>query len=202
MGLEMRDARILGILFSLTGHVQQDIETRKIRVPVDDRLRLLFLHLYQLMYGDEEFLQEPALFLTRRDLRKVCIIVASFLSHTSIWHSRRHPINCPSSKQLAGQCEILSMRSALPANPVAQRGDVVRGETVAPGHPRSNARLAARRAFSRALAFCCFSYATTSWQASQRFRMRDFVVKTAPQRRHDFVIVSSNGRMPGFWGSR
>jgi hypothetical protein len=62
--------------------------------------------------------------------------------------------------------------------------------------------LAARRAFRRALAFCCFSYATTSWHASQRFRMRDFVVNVAPHRLQDFVIVSSNGRMPGFWGNK
>ena len=68
--------------------------------------------------------------------------------------------------------------------------------------PRAIARLAARLAFNLAFAFCCFSYATTSWQASQRLRMRDLVVNIAPQRRQDLVMVSSNGRMPGFWGSR
>jgi hypothetical protein len=65
-----------------------------------------------------------------------------------------------------------------------------------------HSRRAARLAFKRSLAFFCFSAETTVWHASQRFRIRDLVMKAAPQRRHCFVMVSSNGRIPGFLGRR
>ena len=63
-------------------------------------------------------------------------------------------------------------------------------------------RRAARRAFNRSLAFFCFSADTTVWHASQRFRIRLRVMNSAPHLRHFFVIVSSNGRIPGFLGRR
>jgi len=63
-------------------------------------------------------------------------------------------------------------------------------------------RRAARRALSRSLAFFCFSAETTVWQVSQRFRIRLRVMNSAPHRRHFFVIVSSNGSIPGFLGNR
>ena len=52
----MRDERILSIVFPLTGHVQKDIETRKIGIAANDRLDLLFLYLYQFMDGGQKFL--------------------------------------------------------------------------------------------------------------------------------------------------
>jgi hypothetical protein len=63
-------------------------------------------------------------------------------------------------------------------------------------------RRAARRAFNLSLAFFCFSAETIDWHASQRLRMRDRVMNGAPHRRHCFVIVSSSGRMPGFFGNK
>jgi hypothetical protein len=63
-------------------------------------------------------------------------------------------------------------------------------------------RRAARRALRRSFAFFCFSAETTDWQESQRFRIRERVTKSAPQRRHFFVIVSSKGRIPGFFGNK
>jgi hypothetical protein len=63
-------------------------------------------------------------------------------------------------------------------------------------------RRAARRAFNRSFAFFCFSAETTDWQASQRFRILDRVMNSAPQRRHCFFMVSSSGRIPGFFGRR
>jgi len=77
----MCDPRILGLLFTFVGHVQQDIEARKIRVTVNDRQGLLVLYLHQLMYGSQEFLEKPVFLLAKSDLRKVRMILASFLSH-------------------------------------------------------------------------------------------------------------------------
>jgi hypothetical protein len=81
MGLDVCDVGVLGSLLSLTSHVQQDIETRKIRVLVNDRLRLLFLNLYQLMDGGQQLLPEPVSALAGRDVRKARTILAAFLRH-------------------------------------------------------------------------------------------------------------------------
>jgi hypothetical protein len=81
MGFDMCDVRILRSLFSLTSHVQQDIETRKIKVLINDRLGLLFLYLYQLMDGGQQLLPEPISALASLDVRKARTILAAFLRH-------------------------------------------------------------------------------------------------------------------------
>ena len=81
MGLDVSHQRILRLLFAIVSHVQKDIETRKIRITVDHGLRLLALHLNQLMNGVQEFFEEPFLFLAKPGLWNLRTIAASFLRH-------------------------------------------------------------------------------------------------------------------------
>ena len=69
MHLHMPEVGILGRLFPLVGHVDQDVKPVTIYVTVDNCQPLLFVEIQEIANGDPELLQTPLMFRTARGAR-------------------------------------------------------------------------------------------------------------------------------------